>query len=176
MSRRANKNRRKLPRRAAASISNSTTSPAAIKRHTLIATALQLRLSGRTFTEIASQMAVSISTCHAMVVEGLKSIIREPAEQVLQLELRRLDQMLGAIYPRALRGDLRAVESVITLQQQRAKYLGLYAPTKSALTDGNGLPFLPLNPPQLKIVFTSDPTATVTTTILPEGPEKETLQ
>jgi hypothetical protein len=163
MPRRPNRTKRKLPRRAPASVSNSTTSPAQIEHHEKIAEAFGLRLTGLTFARIGSQMKISSSTAHGLVVEGLASTIREPAEHVLQLELCRLDELTVAVWPSATKGRLKAVEVVLALMERRAKYLGIEKPARMAFTDADGknLPPPPANPPSLRINFTDDREATV---------------
>jgi uncharacterized small protein (DUF1192 family) len=41
------------------------------------------------------------------------------------LELSRLDAMQRAIWPKAMEGDSRAIETCLKILDQRAKYLGL---------------------------------------------------
>ena len=57
-------------------------------------------------------------------------MIREPAESVLNLELARLDHLLMGSYPKAIKGDPVAINSVLRIMAQRARYLGLEVPAQ----------------------------------------------
>jgi hypothetical protein len=50
----------------------------------------------------------------------------ETAQQVLRLELQRLDELQSAVFSRAADGDIEAVDACLRIQNQRAKLLGLY--------------------------------------------------
>lgn len=96
--------------------------------------ALQLRAEGRTFREIASEVGYnSVQAAHEAVKRALKELVREPAEDVLHLELERLDRMWGVHYLNAQAGDVQALGACIRLMERRAKLLGLDAPEKSEL-------------------------------------------
>lgn len=93
--------------------------------------ALELRRSGYTYEMIARALGYSDRSLAARAVKSaLKEIIREPAEEVLQLELGRLDGMLRGILDAAETGDVQAIDRALKIMDRRAKYLGLDAPTK----------------------------------------------
>lgn len=56
------------------------------------------------------------------------------ADAVISMELERLDAMLRALWPKVEKGDTAAIDRVIKIQDRRAKYLGLDAPTKTDIT------------------------------------------
>jgi len=56
--------------------------------------------------------------------------IQERAKELLALELSRLDQMMQALWPKARRGHLGAIDRVLRVMERRSRYLGLDAPTK----------------------------------------------
>ena len=56
-------------------------------------------------------------------------------EQWVTVECRRLDTALNAIWDRVQKGDLRAIDRFMAIQNQRAKYLGLFKPVHVTLTD-----------------------------------------
>jgi len=62
---------------------------------------------------------------------ALKVETEEKAEEVRDLELRRLDKMLQIAEAAAEGGDLAAIDRVIRIQERRSKYLGLDAPAKN---------------------------------------------
>ena len=93
--------------------------------------ALELRKAGATFEQIGKALAMSPQNAYASVDAALKRLQREPAEQVLALELERLDAMLIAVFKAAKAGDLQSINSVLAIQGRRTRYLGLDAPVKS---------------------------------------------
>ncbi len=56
---------------------------------------------------------------------ALDKTLQEPAENLRQLELERLDAMLTAIWPQALNGYLGAIDRVLKIIERRSKLLGL---------------------------------------------------
>lgn len=117
----------------------STTSPrriAAIEQTQL--QALEYRKMAYSFSQIAEALGLkSAQAAHYAVNAALTRIIREPAEQVLQLELERLDGMFSKPYQAACNGDLMAVNSCLGIMARKAKLLGLDAPSKVDNTVSN---------------------------------------
>ena len=96
--------------------------------------ALELRTRGCTYDQISKALGMSLSGAADAVrraLEALKSETQEKAEEVRDLELRRLDKMLQIAEAAAEGGDLAAIDRVIRIQERRSKYLGLDAPAKS---------------------------------------------
>lgn len=117
--------------------------------------ALELRTAGKNFDAIAAELGYSSrSAAHKAVVSALRDVIAEPAEDVRQLELARLD----GLYERALtiaddravieigsvnadrpavlalatdaRARVAALQAAVKVMERRAKLLGLDAATK----------------------------------------------
>ncbi|QIN94330.1 helix-turn-helix DNA-binding domain protein [Arthrobacter phage Abba] len=121
------------------------TNPANIEAAEKVAKALQLRSYGMTYQEIADSkwkggklFNGDRSNARRAVVSGMKQIVQEPAEEVLQMELMRLDNYLRVLGARIARGDDRAVSTALKVGEQRAKLLGLYKPTQIE-TSGDGV-------------------------------------
>ena len=96
--------------------------------------ALQLRQRGYTYERIAEALGMSTSgACDSVrrALQALKADTAEKAEEVRDLELRRLDRMLDIAQTAAEQGDLAAIDRVLRIQERRSKYLGLDAPTRS---------------------------------------------
>ena len=101
------------------------------KRRERVATAVRLRKKGLGYQEIADLLGVSKSQAYKDVDDGLKEITREPSEELLTLELERLDLMLTEISTQADRVtkalkdktiDLeRGVNALTKLTEQRLK-------------------------------------------------------
>jgi len=51
--------------------------------------------------------------------------VKENAEQLRRLELERLDVFFEGVYPKAIEGDLRAIDIAVRIMQRRSKLLGL---------------------------------------------------
>ena len=99
--------------------------------------ALEFRKAGMTYEQIAGQLGVTTGAAHKSVMTALKEIREkqnEAAEDVLAIELERLDTMLIGILPAARKGNQGAIDRVLRIMDRRAKYLGLDAPAKQDIT------------------------------------------
>ncbi len=98
---------------------------------------LNMRLHGLTFHEIARQLPeagfepVSVSRIFAIVVKSLRSCQDQPARDLRQLELMRLDQLQSAHYKAAMKGNTAAALRVLSIMDRRARLLGLEANTEA---------------------------------------------
>jgi hypothetical protein len=96
--------------------------------------ALALRQKGWTYERIAESLGLSRQGAADAVkrsLAALKADCAERAEDVRELELRRLDRMLELAEAAAESGDISAIDRVLRIQERRSKYLGLDAPVKS---------------------------------------------
>ena len=96
--------------------------------------ALDLRLAGVSYRQIGEQLDISHTQAERDVQAMLDEMAQEPAEAVRKAELARLDRLVMAHWPAALRGDHRATATVLQIMDRRARYLGLDAPQKIDLT------------------------------------------
>jgi hypothetical protein len=101
--------------------------------------ALEYRLMGLTYQQIAEKLEITDSGAHYSVEAALRRTLQEPADELRQLELRRLDAMFIPVYGNAVRGDLAAITAAINIMNRRARLVGLDAPEKRENTN--------LNPP-----------------------------
>lgn len=60
------------------------------------AEAARLRSRGWSYRRIATELQIDVATAHAAVQRALRAIVEEPAADVRQLELDRLDQLYEA--------------------------------------------------------------------------------
>lgn len=96
-------------------------------------------MSGATYRAIAPKVEVKTeSAVYKLINRALRFTLQEPAEEVRQLELARLDRMMLSIWTAAKRGELEAMDRVLRIMDRRARYLGLDAPMKVAPTDPTG--------------------------------------
>ena len=116
-----------------------TTGPAAVATKQRHAEWLELRRKGWTYDAIADKDGVAKSTVHEAVSGYLRATVHEPAAELRQLERERLDGLLRELNVRiespnttelGTDDKLKAIEVTLRLGEQRAKLLGLNAPTK----------------------------------------------
>jgi hypothetical protein len=92
--------------------------------------ALELRKAGVTFDVIAQRLGYAHpSGAYRAVMSGIQKTLQQPADELRQLELARLDAMLTGLWTGARQGNHSAVMSVLRIMERRAKLLGLDAPT-----------------------------------------------
>lgn len=132
----------------------SQTHPAFIVARERGEQALQLRKEGLTYTEIAEKLGLTPSGVSGAIKAAMDRITREPAEEVLKLELARLDELykharlraLGLVRQRqkgvSVMGQLDAIDSCLKIMQRRARLLGLDSPDKTELMGKDGAPLL----------------------------------
>lgn len=93
------------------------------------AKAIRLKIDGYTYTEIAEQLGYSSrGSANSDIRRALeKHVIEEglAVEAWRELELARLDVLQKAIWPEAMRGSPRAIETALKILDRRAKLLGL---------------------------------------------------
>lgn len=101
--------------------------------------AQQLRLAGATWDEIAEALGYqSGPTAHATVKRNTAQLAKQSREELMSLDLERLD-MLQLVHWRAARqGDLKATEMVLKIMAMRSKYLGLDNATYEEESTGSG--------------------------------------
>ena len=104
--------------------------------------AMDLRLSGMTYGEIAAAVGYKSRTS---AWRAIKRVLDRQVQRtnkaglrLLQLELDRLDVMQAALWPKVVgkNPDARAVEACLKIMQHRARLLGLNAPTSIHITAG----------------------------------------
>lgn len=92
---------------------------------------LDLRRAGFTFQRIAEEVGYATPSGAQRALERImaRNIPMAPEEFRWQ-ELDRLDRMQVALWPRAMKGDDRAIGTIVRLMERRAKLVGIDAPTK----------------------------------------------
>jgi hypothetical protein len=100
-------------------------------------------LAGLNYRDMAAQLNVSIGTIASdvkKITTRLKHEQLQDIELVAQTELRRLDAALNAIWTKVTAGDFSAIDKLLRLQDQRAKYLPLFGPDRMELSGPGGKP------------------------------------
>lgn len=97
--------------------------------------ALELRRSGATYQAIADAVGyANASAAHKAVASAMRNAFLQPAKELRELEADRLDLLQTAIWPAAIKGDLKAVDRAIRIVEARAKLMGLNEPIKTEHT------------------------------------------
>jgi hypothetical protein len=96
---------------------------------------IQLRQSGITFERIAELVGYQDrSSAHKAFQRSVRTREIEASDEVRWLELGRLEEYHRVLWPRMMRGDIKAGEFLLKVHDRRAKLLGLDAPTRLELT------------------------------------------
>lgn len=135
-----------------------STSVPAMKTFEREMVAMDLRIQGLSYEEIWREMARlnpeewtyhSPNEVRRLLVKAMTKVRVEKREEVLEIELRRLDRMLAAVWFQAVGGidregekhvggHLGAMKAVLSIEKERNRIQGLYAPIKIARTDSEG--------------------------------------
>lgn len=105
------------------------------------ARALQLRLAGATYEQIGQQLNFTRQHAYYLVSTALartRARNEETAEQMVALDLGRLDALLLGLWQQAAQGNLLVIDRVLKIMERRARLCGLDAPTKLAPTSPDG--------------------------------------
>jgi len=73
-------------------------------------------------------------------LDKLRTETGDDAEDIRDIEVLRLESMLEAIFPKALRGDYRAIDRAIKISERLSKLLGIDAPSKQEHSGPGGTP------------------------------------
>lgn len=117
----------KKAKRSNGAKTNAVTIAAKIKA----AKALELRKEGLSFEEIAQECKYnSKQAAYDAVKRALDAVIREPATDLIRLDLERLDVLFTPVYLKAQAGDTDALSAALKIMERRAKMLGFDAAVK----------------------------------------------
>ena len=96
--------------------------------------AYELRLSGKTFKEIAVELKYADASGAYQAYQRAREIVSlENLSEWRLLELYRLDALQNSLWEKALEGNLSAVNTLLKVFDLRARLIGLYAPEKHEL-------------------------------------------
>lgn len=87
---------------------------------------LEMRRAGASFEEIAERVGyASRGSAYRAFKRALARTLQAPAAEIRELEADRLDRLQMALWPKAMRGETRAVDRVLAIMERRARLLGL---------------------------------------------------
>jgi hypothetical protein len=94
---------------------------------------LELRRAGLTWQRIAEQVGYADHTgAYAAYKRAIKRTQQQPADELREAEIDRLDRLQLAVWPRAMNGDNSSIVTILRIMERRAKLLGLDMPVKIA--------------------------------------------
>jgi len=99
--------------------------------------ALDMRIKGKTFKEIAEVLGITEAGAFKAAQRAIQKLdekLKEKAEQVLTLEIERLNRMIDVLWPQVEAGEYAAVDRILRVMERRAKYLGLDKPAGLAIS------------------------------------------
>ena len=107
---------------------NAVPDPAQLDRELKV---LELRRAGLTWQRIAEEVGYADhSGAYMAYKRAMKRVLQQPAEELRNAELDRLDRLQLAIWQKAMRGETNAIGTVLRIMERRARLLGLDAPQK----------------------------------------------
>lgn len=105
--------------------------PEKVLTESLRVKALELRIAGASYRQIATTLAIAASTAHDYVTGGVADLEEHSLvlkDEYRKLELARLDALLLGLWPK--RTDVRTHDSILRNMERRARLLGLDAPVR----------------------------------------------
>ena len=96
---------------------------------------LELRIQGIAVSEISRTLQVTESEVHhalSRIIGNLRERGAVRAEEYRTLQDERLNRLLKAIWPKAMKGNVFAIDRVLRILDVENKLFGLYAPKKIA--------------------------------------------
>jgi len=92
---------------------------------------LELRRAGLTWQRIAEETGYADHTgAYAAYKRAIKRTMQQPADELREAELDRIDRLQLALWPKAMKGDNASVNTIVRLMERRARLLGLDLPIK----------------------------------------------
>ena len=120
---------------------------------------LELRRMGFTWTHIAKEVGYADhSGAYVAYQRAIKRMMKQPVEEVRDQELDRIDRLQLAVWPQAVKGDTKAILTIIKLMERRARLIGLDTPIRieQEVTTWDGNESIDLAVRQLARLLTSN--------------------
>ncbi|GAA1628352.1 hypothetical protein GCM10009733_026370 [Nonomuraea maheshkhaliensis] len=112
-----------------------------LARHERRYQALQMRIAGVSNAVIAQRLGYSSPQLVSKdITTALKKAAKQEAmaaEELLTLEINRLDRMMASVWPRVLKGEVNAVEAALKIVNKRASLLGLDLINRNGAADND---------------------------------------
>lgn len=106
------------------------TSPKGVELALKYDRAVALRLQGKNLDQIAEELGYSNrSGARKAVLRGLAQHGQEDADELRRVQSARLEELVEAVFDRALTGEEKAVNMLLSIFTRQAKLLGLDRPS-----------------------------------------------
>ena len=103
------------------------------RRKDLSLRALKMRLGGASYRAIGAALELNQQTAYNYVqveLDALDKLKGETAEQLRTVELERCDALQLSLWQQAMAGDQKAVSTILSVMDRRARLLGLDKPNE----------------------------------------------
>ena len=92
---------------------------------------LELRRAGLTWQRISEETGYAdASGAYLAYKRAIKRTMQQPADELREQELDRIDRLQLALWPKAMKGDNASINTIVRLMERRARLLGLDTPIK----------------------------------------------
>lgn len=134
--------------------------------------ALQMVKAGYTLAEIAKKLGYAGKQGASEIIKtALQQLVHVPAEEVRQLQLARLDLWLTKLEKKINKGDPKAIQTALRIEERRARLMGLDAPVKVADPNGRPVSFVVMIPQPAPTLEDWQAQAREVIDVTPEPPE-----
>ncbi|GAA5046497.1 hypothetical protein HNP84_009732 [Thermocatellispora tengchongensis] len=103
--------------------------------------AVQMRIAGVSPTVIAERLgysgAASVSKDIDRALQKAAKQEQMASEQLLRLEIDRLDRIMASLWPKVIKGEVNACETALKCINRRASLLGLDLINRQGVADGD---------------------------------------
>jgi hypothetical protein len=130
-----------MAKKQAAKVKTTKVTPHRIRARDRSTMALELRRDGLSYDAIGRTLGITRQGAWKLVqarFAELREQTAETATDVRDQQLHRLDAMLYALRGKVKRGDPRAIDSALRIEDRRAKLLGLDAPSRAEVSGPDG--------------------------------------
>lgn len=89
--------------------------------------AMALKIAGASYSQIGNQLGISSERAYAIIKKCFDELHKknfETAKQMHSLELQRLDALQTRHWPKAMKGDEKATNTVLNIMKHRATLCG----------------------------------------------------
>lgn len=102
------------------------TNPSKVDRNRRVRDALELRKAGVPYQAIAERLGwKSSASAYKAVKKALEDQINEPAEELRQMEIERLNHLLMLIWAKIQQGDMRSIEQALRVMERISTLRGM---------------------------------------------------
>jgi hypothetical protein len=88
------------------------------------------RIRGFTYAKLSEKYGIEESACYKIVKKHTDAMIKPAAEELVNLEISRLERLLTALDPKIEANDTKAIEVAIRLSESLRKLTGVDAAIK----------------------------------------------